>query len=133
MRNPGKLVRAYSVQGNDGGCVVFATSNVLARREGADRLECTFPEIESCRLAPEFDVYAEAGHVPRQTLVEKHGWWQYCSYCENQVSANTAAFGMRTPSIVTFSARRITSTGIATGELSAIAEALRRMKPPLSP
>lgn len=90
MRNPGKVIRAYSVQGNDGGCVVFAASNVLARRDGAQRLECTFAEVESCRLAPEFDSYAEAGCVPRQVLLEKHGWWQYCSFCENHVTAETA-------------------------------------------
>ncbi|WP_277268336.1 hypothetical protein [Pantoea septica] len=89
MRNPGKVIRAYSVQGNDGGCVVFAISNVIARRDGAERLECSSAEVVSCRLAPEFDSYAEAGRVPRQALVEKHGWWQYCSYCENQVNANT--------------------------------------------
>lgn len=89
MINPGKLIRAYSVQGNNGGCVVFATTNVIARREGAERLECSFAEVESCRLAPEFDSYAEAGSVPRQVLVEKHGWWQYCACCEDTVNALT--------------------------------------------
>ena len=78
-----KKLRAYSVQGDETGCVVFAHSNVIARRNGANELDIPFEGIESCRLAPEFDEYAP-GPVPAKALLAA-GWWQYCSGCSKQV------------------------------------------------
>lgn len=81
----GKTLKAYSVQGNEYGCIRFASSNVVARREGASELEVEFNEIESCRRVPELDKYASKRRVPWKVLVEEHGWSQECGYCERRV------------------------------------------------
>ena len=83
-------LRAYSVQGYETGCVVFAPSNVVARRNGANELDIPFEGVESCRLAPEFDEFAP-GPVPAKALLAA-GWWQYCSGCGKQVREDDDEF-----------------------------------------
>ena len=78
-----EILRAYSVQSDETGCVVFAASGVVARREGAQELGCDFEDIESCRLAPEFDNHAP-GPVPIAALIEA-GWWYHCGGCSKKV------------------------------------------------
>lgn len=80
--------KAYTVREDyDGHCVVvFARSNAEARRKGGNELNLSFEEVESCRRAPEFDAYAEAGDVPPLVMIE-HGWWYECGYCGRQVSS----------------------------------------------
>jgi len=74
-----KKLQAYSVQGDENGCVVFATSGVVARREGANEIDCDFEGVASCRRAPQFDMYAP-GPVPIRALVED-GWFWDCFGC----------------------------------------------------
>lgn len=86
-----KQLLAYSVQGDEYGCVIFARSNVIARREGASELGIEFRDITSCRRMPEADKYAEQGKVPKVALVDEFGWWQECAYCSSMVSAEVNA------------------------------------------
>jgi hypothetical protein len=78
-------VKAYSVQADEYGCIRFATSNVVARREGANELDVDFGDIQSCKRIPELDEYATKGRVPWKVLVEDHGWSQECGYCDSRV------------------------------------------------
>lgn len=78
--------KAYSVQGNEYGTVVFAKHSVVARREGANELNIEFEDVESCRRFPELDHYAAQGRrVPWRVLVEEHGWHQECAWCYGRV------------------------------------------------
>lgn len=74
-----KALRAYSVQGYESGCVIFASSHVEARRLGANEIDHEFESIESCKLAPEFDQYCP-GPVPVRALLE-HDWRFGCYGC----------------------------------------------------
>lgn len=78
------VLKAYSVQADEHGCVVFSASGVVARREGANQLDCEFSDVKTCRRAPEFDEYADAGKVPVLSLLEA-GWWWPCQNCETHV------------------------------------------------
>lgn len=80
-------LRAYNVQGDEYGCVVFAISNVVARRAGAGELGIEFSQVTSCRRMPEADRFAEQCKVPMKVLVEEFSWWQECAYCSSMVSA----------------------------------------------
>ena len=73
-----KQLKAYEVREPDEGhCrIVFATRNVVARREGAAELNIEFEEVESCTRAPWADQYAP-GPVPVQAMIEA-GWWYEC-------------------------------------------------------
>ncbi|HAT7594782.1 TPA: hypothetical protein JAW44_004590 [Citrobacter werkmanii] len=82
-----KPLLAYSVQGYEYGCVVFARSNVVARRNGANELGIEFGQVTSCRRMPELDKYAGEHKVPMKVLIEEFGWWQECTYCSSMVSA----------------------------------------------
>lgn len=83
-----KPLKAYSVQGNEYGCITFARSGVVARREGANELNIEFEDVESCCRMPALDEYAETpGGVPMKVLVEECGWSQECGYCERRVYA----------------------------------------------
>lgn len=75
--------KAYSVQAEETGCIVFSQHNIVARREGANELNCEFGEV-SCKRAPEFDEYAEIGKVPVMALLAA-GWWWECQNCSNCV------------------------------------------------
>lgn len=58
-----QILKAFHIQGDEYGIVRFATSNVVARREGAQELEEEFSGI-SCKRMPGADKYAELGKVP---------------------------------------------------------------------
>ena len=80
-------LKAYSVQACEAGCVVFAEKSVVARRVGANLLDTTFEDIESCRRFPEVDHFNEIGRVPFKTLVEDHKWYASCGNCGSYVYA----------------------------------------------
>lgn len=77
-------LKAYSVQGNEYGTIVFARHGVVARREGANELNIEFADVESCRRVPAMDQYA-GRPWPWRVLVEEHGWSQDCGYCQQRV------------------------------------------------
>lgn len=79
-----KPMKAFIVSdGEEGACICFARHSVAARRDGANELNTDF-EAVSCRRAPQFDQYAEAGEVPASVLVD-HGWWFECMQCGQKV------------------------------------------------
>lgn len=85
-------LKAYSVQGNEYGVIAFASSNVVARREGANELNIEFSDVESCRRLPELDGYAgRPGGVPWRLLVEEHDWSQECGHCQRRVYSDQPA------------------------------------------
>lgn len=83
-----KTLKAYSVQGYECGCITFATSNVVARREGANELGVEFEEIVSCCRAPWADAYAGVkGGVPALVMIE-NGWWFECCHCRYRIDSD---------------------------------------------
>jgi hypothetical protein len=82
-------LKAYSVQDEEEGRVIFAANNAVARRNGGLELGGDWYSVESCRRAPEFDEYAP-GPVPAQALLE-HGWWLECSNCSRQIYGDDSA------------------------------------------
>lgn len=80
---------AYMVRESiEGHCVVvFAKSELQAKRLGATELDTTVDYIESAERCPEFDLYAEAGLVPPLVALE-HNWWFECSHCGSRVTKN---------------------------------------------
>lgn len=83
-----KVMKAYHVQGDEYGVIRFATSNVAARREGAQELDEEFNCV-TCKRMPGADKYASQGSVPVHALVEEFGWWQECGYCHEHVHDET--------------------------------------------
>ena len=81
------LAYTVSEDGDDHAVVVFARSGAEGRRKGAGRLDLTFEEVDSCRRAPEFDAYAEAGRVPPLAMIDA-GWWFECSHCGHQITSD---------------------------------------------
>ena len=81
----GKPLKAYSVQGYEHGCIVFASNSATARRNGAGELGCDWEDIESCRRAPWADSYAQDRRVPPLVMIEQ-GWWFECCHCGCKVS-----------------------------------------------
>lgn len=79
-----KKMRAYQVQGYEYGVIVYAVSNVIARRQGASELGEEFEHIESCRLAPWADEYF-GKNIPCEAWWE-NGLWLECNWCESRVS-----------------------------------------------
>ncbi|EEW1783257.1 MULTISPECIES: hypothetical protein [Escherichia] len=88
MSNNIQVLKAYYVQGDEYGIIRFATSNVVARREGANELEEEFNCV-SCKRFHGADKYAELGRVPSRVLVEEFGFWQECTYCRCHVDEET--------------------------------------------
>ena len=84
-----RKLKAYSVQGDEFGTVVFATCGVVARREGANELNIEFQDVESCRRIPDLDNYSAQGSVPWKVLVEDHGWIMECAGCYKRVASDT--------------------------------------------
>lgn len=74
-------LKAYMVREPDEGscCIVFATSSVVARREGANELNIDFAEVDSCTRARWADSYAP-GPVPIKAMIEV-GNWRYGCQC----------------------------------------------------
>lgn len=83
-----KPLKAYHVQGEECGVIVFAKSNAAARRVGAAELNSEFESIEYCRRAQWADVYADRGWVPVEKMIEK-GWWHECSNCYSRVFSDS--------------------------------------------
>lgn len=83
VRKKADKVVAYMVQEDDEGacCIVFAKTNMQARREGAEELAGGDWEYVTCRRAPRWDSYAAVGHVPEIELW-RSGWWFHCAACE---------------------------------------------------
>jgi hypothetical protein len=80
-------LKAYTVHdGGDHSVIVFALHNVVARREGANEMDCGFNEVDYCTRSPEFDAYAP-GPVPPLAAIE-HGWWFECSCCGRKVDSD---------------------------------------------
>jgi len=86
LKTDTKPLKAYTVREEDEGhaVVVFASTNVAARRDGAGRLDAEFGSVE-CHRSPEFDAYAEAGKVPPLVMIA-HDWWFECGHCGRTVS-----------------------------------------------
>lgn len=83
-----KPLKAYQVQGDEYGCIVFATNSATARREGGNELSLEFGEVESCRRAQWADQYAGVkGGVPPLVMIE-NGWWQECVHCGHEISTD---------------------------------------------
>lgn len=81
-----KKIKAYQVQGDEYGCIVFATNSATARREGGNELGLEFEEVESCRRAKWADKYSGVkGGVPPMVMIE-NGWWQECAHCGHQIT-----------------------------------------------
>lgn len=91
MKNTEKALKAYSVQDEEHGVVVFASSGIAARRMGANELNTEFECIESCRRLPWADEYASAGTVPPLVLID-HGWWFECSHCGVKVCSDSSTY-----------------------------------------
>lgn len=83
-----KGLKAFNVQGDEYGQIIFAKTNAEAKREAAGELNCDTAHL-SCRRAKEFDTYAEQGAVPNKVLLEEHDWNFECSYCGNRVYSDT--------------------------------------------
>ena len=82
-------LKAYTVHdGGDHSVIVFALHNVVARREGANELDCGFNEVDYCTRSPEFDAYTP-GPVPPLVAIE-HGWWFECCCCGRKVDGDLA-------------------------------------------
>lgn len=86
-----KPLKAYSVQGYEYGCIVFATNSATARREGANQIDYEWEDIESCRRAPWADAYAQERRVPPLVMID-HGWWFECSHCGTKVSSDSSDY-----------------------------------------
>lgn len=84
-------LKAYSVQGDEAGAIVFATNSATARRMGANAIDHSWEEIETCRRAPWADIYAASGRVPPLEMIN-HGWWFECMHCGARVSHDTTHF-----------------------------------------
>lgn len=83
-----KGLKAFNVQGDEYGQIIFAKTNAEAKREGAGELNEDVSDV-TCRRAKEFDAYAEQGAVPNKVLLEEHDWNFECSYCGNRVYSDT--------------------------------------------
>lgn len=88
MSNSIQVLKAYHVQGDEYGVIRFASSNVVARREGANELDEEFNCV-TCKRMPGADKYASQGRVPTRDLVEEFGFWQECAYCNCHVYNET--------------------------------------------
>jgi endogenous inhibitor of DNA gyrase (YacG/DUF329 family) len=80
-------LKAFNVQGNEYGRIIFAKTNAEAKREGCNELGVAVDQV-TCRRAKEFDEYAHQGKVPNKVLLEDHNWHFECSYCNNTVTTD---------------------------------------------
>lgn len=80
--------KAYLVRGFDGiSVLIFSTSDVAAKKRGADELNGSFEDIESCVRKPEFDAFSKQGWVPAEVLIE-HDWTVECGNCYMAVNSD---------------------------------------------
>lgn len=80
-----KPVKAYAVSTNDPeeSTIEFATTNVAARRQGADEIGADFSWV-SCKRAPWADEFAGKG-IPAKAYIE-NGWFIGCTHCGRYIS-----------------------------------------------
>ena len=86
-----KRLVAYSVQGSENGCIVFASNSASARRQGAGELGCDWEDIESCRRAQWADEYVNEPRVPPLVMIE-HGWWFECCHCGCHIDSDQEGY-----------------------------------------
>ena len=79
------MLKAYAVQDDEGTEIVFAEHNVVARRNGANRLDNEFASV-SCHRVPWADKYAP-GPVPKLVLID-NGWWFECYRCGRKIDSD---------------------------------------------
>jgi len=79
-----KPLKAYEVyDGGDNWAIVFASNSATARREGANKCNCEWEEVDHCRRKPGLDQFAP-GPVPPLALIAS-GWHYECGHCGRQV------------------------------------------------
>lgn len=85
-----KPVKAYAVTERFEAMtvIVFATSGIAARRQGANEHDTEFECIDSCRRAPWADQYWGIGKIPAQAWID-NGYSQACDYCETMIYGDT--------------------------------------------
>lgn len=85
-----RLEKAFIVQTDDPeeSVVRFATTNVAARREGANEIGTDFNMV-SCKRLPWADKFV-GGRVPESAYIE-NGWWFECATCSERVNDDTTA------------------------------------------
>lgn len=83
-------VKAFIVETDDpdDSVVKFATTNVAARRNGADEIGADFGNV-TCKRLPWADQYAGKG-IPPTAFIE-NGWHYECSTCGDKVGKETPA------------------------------------------
>ncbi len=90
-----KQVKAFIVETDDpeDAVIRFATTNVAARRYGANEIGCDFNQV-SCKRMPWADKYAETG-IPHSAFIA-NGFWYSCATCGETVDSDTEspAYGM---------------------------------------
>lgn len=84
-----KRVKAYIVETEDPeeSTVQFATTNVAARRQGADTIGTDFGYV-SCKRLPWADLYAETRAIPESAFIA-NGWRYECASCGDSVDSYT--------------------------------------------
>jgi len=84
-----KRVKAYIVETDDPeeATVQFATTNVAARRQGADTIGTDFGYV-SCKRLPWADLYAEDRVIPESAFIA-NGWRYECATCGDSVDSYT--------------------------------------------
>ncbi|MCG4254239.1 hypothetical protein K6W37_10110 [Acetobacter senegalensis] len=87
-RMPSPLKCFVAHDGYEGLSIQFAQRNVQARRWGANEMNCSFEEVESCKRKPEWDKYSP-GPVPIEAQLSA-GWYCSCSQCERLISEDGA-------------------------------------------
>lgn len=85
-----KAVKAFIVETDDPeeSSIQFATSNVAARRQGANVIGTSFGYV-SCKRLPWADPYAAQG-IPESAFIA-NGWSYDCSTCGHRVDNETKA------------------------------------------
>ncbi len=73
---------------HEGATIVFNNNETNARSNGAFEIGSEY-EYVTCIRKKEFDQYSEAGFVPVEILIKKHGWWWGCFHCSNHVNEET--------------------------------------------
>lgn len=68
--------------------IIFAKSNVEARRFAAARFDC---DVESVVRAAQYDEYKYSGVVPPAVLIS-NGWWFECYHTGEHVNSDTPHF-----------------------------------------
>jgi hypothetical protein len=79
-------LKAYMVHGDDEAVIMFSSNSATARREGANEMNMEWSDVDSCRRASEYDVYAP-GPVPTSVMIET-GWRFGCNCCGQWVTSD---------------------------------------------